>query len=81
MTTYQISVPVTQIVYGCVYATVEAESIEEAMMLARNHWSNSDRIEVSCDGRIEFDGMDEDAFFNDPDNYDNCTDEDTNEDN
>jgi hypothetical protein len=73
--TYQVRIPVHQVIYGAVYPTVEADSVEEAMALVKkNGWEHyvnlNEQLEVMSDscGRIQID-EDDLTSFNDPDEY------------
>jgi len=80
--TYEVMVPVHQVIYGMVYASIEADSVEEAMSLVEkngaNHYIDFDSelnrsiLESSIQyGRWE--DLDDYALslFNDADNYTN----------
>lgn len=70
MNTYKIYVPVSQIVCGTIVVSIEAESIEDAMMIAHEEaleviqHRNID-IEDYCDVELNVTP----DFFNDPDMF------------
>lgn len=65
--TYDISIPVTRIMYGDVSVSVEADNLEDAKKIAKETWM-MEPFEWSCDdGDMALDC--DDSYFDDEDNW------------